>query len=106
MSKARGAVVAMKAPAGLAPRRKSADVALIVLATLAAIAVAKWAQAFLIPLTAGTLIAYALKPVVGTLERLHIHRVIGAVLVLLSRKLLLQFQSVPEGPRPTHHRQP
>ena len=74
----------MKAPAGLAPRRKSADVALIVLATLAAIAVAKWAQAFLIPLTAGTLIAYALKPVVGALERLHIHRVIGAVLVLAS----------------------
>ena len=52
------------------------------LATLAAIAVAKWAQAFLVPLTAGVLIAYALKPVVTALERVHIHRVVGAVLVL------------------------
>ena len=61
---------------------RPAEIALVVLASLAAIAVAKWAQAFLIPLTAGMLIAYALKPVVSALERLHIHRIIGAVLVL------------------------
>jgi predicted PurR-regulated permease PerM len=73
----------MKAPDAIAlGRGRPAEVALVVLATLAAIAVAKWAQAFLIPLTAGMLIAYALKPVVGALERLHIHRVVGAVLVL------------------------
>lgn len=61
---------------------RTAEIALVVLASLATIAVAKWAQAFLIPLTAGMLIAYALKPVVSALERLHVHRVIGAVLVL------------------------
>jgi len=61
---------------------RTAEIALVVLASLAAIAVARWAQAFLIPLTAGMLIAYALKPVVSALERLHVHRVIGAVLVL------------------------
>ena len=54
----------------------------MVLASLATIAVAKWAQAFLVPLTAGILIAYALKPVVTALERLHVHRAVAAVLVL------------------------
>src|SRR5207253_7070152 len=78
-----GAVVAMKAPeVTTRDRWRPAEVALVVLAALAVIAVAKWAQAFLIPLTAGMLIAYALKPVVGALERLHVHRVIGAVVVL------------------------
>src|SRR4051812_37589046 len=72
----------MKAPQGAAPPGRSAEIALVVLAVLATIAVAKWAQAFLIPLTAGILIAYALKPVVSALERWHIHRVVGAILVL------------------------
>src|SRR5437773_6532794 len=73
----------MKAPdVATRDRWRPAEVALVVLATLATIAVAKWAQAFLIPLTAGMLIAYALKPVVSALERLHVHRIIGAVLVL------------------------
>jgi len=73
----------MKAPeVTTRDRWRPAEVALVVLAALAVIAVAKWAQAFLIPLTAGMLIAYALKPVVGALERLHVHRVIGAVVVL------------------------
>ncbi|HEY3179230.1 MAG TPA: AI-2E family transporter [Casimicrobiaceae bacterium] len=72
----------MKAPFAAAPLGRPAEIALVVLASLAAIAVAKWAQAFLIPLTAGILIAYALKPVVAVLERLHVHRVIGAVCVL------------------------
>ena len=73
----------MKAPQGVASSRsRPADIALVVLAALATIAVAKWAQAFLVPVTAGILIAYALKPVVSALERWHLHRVIGAVLVL------------------------
>jgi predicted PurR-regulated permease PerM len=61
---------------------RSAEIALVVLASLAAIAVAKWAQAFLVPLTAGILIAYALKPIVSALERFHVHRIVGSVLVL------------------------
>ncbi|HEY2816521.1 MAG TPA: AI-2E family transporter [Casimicrobiaceae bacterium] len=73
----------MKAPQGvIRGGSRPADVALVILATLATIAVAKWAHAFLVPLTAGILIAYALKPVVSVLERWHVHRVIGAVLVL------------------------
>jgi predicted PurR-regulated permease PerM len=72
----------MKARAIAPGTWRPAEVALVILAALATIAVAKWAQAFLIPLTAGMLIAYALKPVVGALERLHVHRVVGAVLVL------------------------
>src|SRR5438046_6809123 len=63
-------------------RARSAEIAHVVLASLAAVAVAKWAQPFLVPLAAGILIAYALKPVVTALERLHVHRAIGAVLVL------------------------
>ena len=73
----------MKAPVGVvANGSRPAEVALVILAALASIAVAKWAQAFLVPVTAGILIAYALKPVVTALERLHVHRVAGAVLVL------------------------
>ena len=72
----------MKAPATAERRWQPADISLVVLATLAAIAIAKWAQAFFVPLTAGILIAYALRPVVAALERIHIHRLIGAPLVL------------------------
>jgi predicted PurR-regulated permease PerM len=73
----------MKVPeGGIRGRSRPADVSLVILAAIATIAVAKWAQAFLVPLTAGILIAYALKPVVRVLERWHLHRVIGAVLVL------------------------
>ena len=72
----------MKAPATAARRWQPAEISLVVLATIAAIAIAKWGQAFFIPLTAGILIAYALKPVVAALERIHIHRLIGAPLVL------------------------
>ena len=73
----------MKMPeGGIRGRSRPADVALVILAAIATIAVAKWAQAFLVPLTAGILIAYALKPVVSVLERWHFHRVIGAVRVL------------------------
>ena len=73
----------MKMPeGGIRVRSRPADVALVILAAIATIAIAKWAQAFLVPLTAGILIAYALKPVVSVLERWHLNRVIGAVLVL------------------------
>jgi len=73
----------MRAPTAVATNgSRSAEIALVVLASLATIAVAKWAHAFLVPLTAGILIAYALKPVVAALERVRVHRVVGAVLVL------------------------
>jgi len=75
----------MRAPVGVvASGSRPAEIALVILAALASIAVAKWAQPFLVPVTAGILIAYALKPVVTALERLHVHRVAGAVLVLVA----------------------
>jgi len=66
------------------PRRQRASVtALIVLAVLGVCAAAKIADAFLIPVVVGVLASYALKPLVATLERVHIHRALGAAVVLL-----------------------
>jgi predicted PurR-regulated permease PerM len=61
---------------------RAAEVALIVIALAVVVAIAKFAAPFLIPLTAGILIAYALKPLVGVIERLRIHRAVSAALVL------------------------
>jgi predicted PurR-regulated permease PerM len=36
-----------------------------------------------VPVVAGTMLSYALEPLVRMLERIHIHRIIGAVLVLV-----------------------
>ena len=68
---------------------RAGEVALVALALLAAITVARLAAPFLIPLTAGILIAYALKPLVSVLERVHIHRAVGAALVLAALTSLL-----------------
>ena len=64
-------------------RQRSALTALIVLALFAVIAAAKIAAAFLIPVVVGMLASYSLKPLVVVLERVHIHRAIGAAVVLL-----------------------
>jgi predicted PurR-regulated permease PerM len=67
----------------LPPRRqRPAQTALVVLAVLAVIASAKIAAPFVIPVIVGMLTSYALKPLVATLERVHIHRAIGAAVVL------------------------
>jgi len=63
-------------------RRRPAETALVVLAILAVIAAAKIAEPFIVPVIVGTLLSYSLKPLVAMLERVHIHRVIGAALVL------------------------
>ncbi|HEX6793061.1 MAG TPA: AI-2E family transporter [Casimicrobiaceae bacterium] len=73
-----------KAPEPALPRRQRATVtALIVLATLAVLAAAKLASAFLVPVVVGMLASYSLKPLVGWLERLHVHRALGSAVVLL-----------------------
>lgn len=64
-------------------RQRPALTAIVVLAILAVIAAAKIAQAFLIPVVVGMLASYSLKPLVATLERIHIHRAIGSAIVLL-----------------------
>lgn len=73
-----------KPPEPALPRRQRATVtALIVIAVLALCAAAKVAAAFLIPVVVGMLASYSLKPMVAALERLHVHRALGAAVVLL-----------------------
>lgn len=57
--------------------------ALVVLAVLAVIGAAKITEPFIVPVVAGTMLSYALEPMVRALERIHIHRVIGAAIVLV-----------------------
>jgi predicted PurR-regulated permease PerM len=63
-------------------RLRAAESALVVLAVIAVVAAAKITEPFLVPVVTGMLISYALKPVVTTLERMHVHRALGAALVL------------------------
>jgi predicted PurR-regulated permease PerM len=63
-------------------RIRAAEMALVVLAVIAVVAAAKVTQPFIVPVITGMLISYALKPVVTALERIHIHRALGAALVL------------------------
>jgi predicted PurR-regulated permease PerM len=73
-----------KPPEPVLPRRQRATVtALIVLAVFAVCAAAKLAAAFLIPVVVGMLASYSLKPMVASLERMHVHRALGAAVVLL-----------------------
>lgn len=58
--------------------------ALGILATLAIVFTLSWAQAFLVPLLLGIVIAYTLNPLVAWLERVRIPRVVGTVIVMAS----------------------
>jgi predicted PurR-regulated permease PerM len=68
---------------------RAGELALVVLAVIAVIGVAKAAQPFLVPVTAGIILAYALKPLVSALERLRIPCPIGASIVLAALTGLL-----------------
>jgi predicted PurR-regulated permease PerM len=68
---------------------RAGELALVVLALLAVIGAAHAAQDFLVPLVAGILIAYALKPLVSALERLRVPRVFGAALMLVAMSIAL-----------------
>jgi predicted PurR-regulated permease PerM len=57
--------------------------ALVVMAAIAVVFALEWAQAFLIPLLLGILIAYTLAPLVGWLEQIRIPRMAGTSLVML-----------------------
>lgn len=66
------------------PRQWSAgERAVVVLAVLTVLAAAKVAESFIVPVIAGTLLSYALEPLVHWLERWHVPRLLGAGLVLL-----------------------
>ena len=58
--------------------------ALIIVATVAVVFALEWAQDFLIPLSIGILFSYTLNPLVVWLERIRIHRVVGASLVIVA----------------------
>jgi len=58
------------------------EIAILVLASIAVVAAAKIAAAVLIPLVAGILLAYTLRPAVNALENLRVPRWIGATVVM------------------------
>lgn len=58
--------------------------ALGILAALASIFALSWAQAFLVPLLLGIVLAYTLNPLVAWLEAIKIPRVVGTVIVMAS----------------------
>ena len=62
---------------------RAAGIAIVVVAAIGVIALLRWAEAFFIPLVAGVLIAYALRPIVLALERLRLPRVVSATTVLV-----------------------
>lgn len=65
--------------------------ALVILATIAVVFALEWAQSFFIPLLLGILLAYTLSPLVVWLERIKIHRVAGASLVIVAVVCALGF---------------
>jgi predicted PurR-regulated permease PerM len=58
------------------------NLALTVLAVLAAIFVLHWARAFFIPLMLGVMISYAFSPIVNRMQKWRIPRAIGAAVLL------------------------
>lgn len=63
--------------------RRAVGIAIIVLATVAMIGLARWAAAFFIPFVAGILIAYALRPIVDTLVGAYVPRPVSATVVVV-----------------------
>ena len=74
--------------------RNSVDaqgLALVILATIAVVFTLEWALVFLIPLLVGILLAYTLNPLVVWLEKIKIHRIAGASLVIVAVVCALVF---------------
>ena len=65
-----------------AHRYTGSQIALIVIATLVAIAAAHFAEPFLVPLVTGILLSYTLRPLVSLLELAHVPRFPAAALVV------------------------
>jgi predicted PurR-regulated permease PerM len=59
------------------------NLALVILTTIAVIYALEWAQSFIITVLLGALLAYALNPVVVSLESIKINRGIGSSIVIL-----------------------
>lgn len=75
----------MKPDKSTPPRSwRAHEIALVVIATILTIAAAKLASDFLVPVVAGTLLAYALAPLVDRLTALRLPRVVAATAVLVT----------------------
>jgi predicted PurR-regulated permease PerM len=76
------AVVAAEPPRS-APKLTAIEIALMIVAVLAVIAAARVAEPFLVPVVAGILLSYALRPVVSKLEDWRVPRTVAAALVIV-----------------------
>jgi predicted PurR-regulated permease PerM len=79
-------VVASAAPSSelaQVSRHSASEIALIMIAVVTVVAAISIAQPFLVPVVAGTLLSYTLRPLVTALERIHVPRVAGAAVVIL-----------------------
>jgi len=79
-----GTPAAASAPAATAPALQvdARGLALAILAALGAVFALSWAQAFVVPLMVGIVVAYTLSPLVGWLETIRIHRIAGTIIVM------------------------
>ena len=68
----------------VAPGLTAIEIAAVVVAVIAIIAAARIAEAFLIPVVAGILFSYTLRPLVSFLERVRLPRLAATTLVMLS----------------------
>jgi predicted PurR-regulated permease PerM len=67
----------------------STRAAIVILATIAAIASARVAEPFLVPLVTGILLSYTLRPFVSLLERTRLPRFFAAMLILVTLLALI-----------------
>src|SRR5699024_3267121 len=64
------------------PLWRARDIAIVGLAILASILVAKFAAPLLVPVVLGLLLSYALRPILTWLERFKVPRAFGALIVM------------------------
>ena len=62
---------------------RTPSIALVILASLLAVAMLRWASAFFIPLMIGVLLSYALSPVIDALHRVRVPRALSAGVLIL-----------------------
>jgi predicted PurR-regulated permease PerM len=67
-----------------APALTAIEIAVAAIAIIAIIAAANIAQTFLVPVVAGILLSYTLRPLVSALERTRVPRLAGACVVMLA----------------------
>ncbi len=66
-------------------------IAMVILATVAMVWALDWAESFFVPLLVGILFAYTLNPLVNTLQRIKLPRVLATTVVMISVLCALVF---------------